>query len=97
VQRASWSDVFPTTRWRRVIELSGDSDGAELKLTVLDTPELTLSDHGVVVRARRVQKKGDDSVVRLRPVVASQLPARLRRTPGFAAHLQTTTDRRFAE
>ena len=52
-----------------------------------DTPELTLSDHGVVVRARRVQKKGDDSVVKLRPVVASQLPARLRRTPGFGVEV----------
>ena len=34
-----------------------------------DTPDLTLSRHGVVVRLRRVQKKGDDSVVKLRPVV----------------------------
>ena len=41
----------------------------------LDTPDLALSDHGVVVRARRVQKKGDDSVVKLRPVVPSELPA----------------------
>ena len=40
-----------------------------------DTPELTLYEHGVVARARRVQKKGDDSVVKLRPVVPSQLPA----------------------
>jgi hypothetical protein len=40
-----------------------------------------------VVRARRVQKKGDDSVVKLRPVVASQLPARLRRTPGFGVEV----------
>jgi hypothetical protein len=48
-----------------------------------DTPELALSEHGVVVRARRMQKKGDDSVVKLRPVVPSELPARLRRTPEF--------------
>ena len=34
-----------------------------------DTPDLTLSRHGVVVRLRRVQKEGDDSVVNLRPVV----------------------------
>src|SRR5829696_8576496 len=39
-----------------------------------DTPALTLYHHGVVVRARRVQKKGDDSVVKLRPVVPSELP-----------------------
>ena len=30
---------------------------------------------GVVVRARRVQGKGDDSVVKLRPVVPAELPA----------------------
>jgi hypothetical protein len=43
-----------------------------------DTPDLTLDQHGVVVRARRVQQRGDDSVVKLRPVVPSQLPAGLR-------------------
>ena len=32
-----------------------------------DTPDLTLNSKGVVVRARRVQGKGDDSVVKLRP------------------------------
>ena len=40
-----------------------------------DTPELTLNKAGVVVRARRVQRKGDDSVVKLRPVVPAELPA----------------------
>ena len=34
-----------------------------------DTPELTLQEHGVVVRGRRTQRKGDDTVVKLRPVV----------------------------
>jgi hypothetical protein len=37
-----------------------------------DTPDLTLNKQGVVVRARRVQQKGDDSVVKLRPVVPSE-------------------------
>jgi hypothetical protein len=31
-----------------------------------DTPDLALDAHGVVVRARRVQRRGDDSVVKLR-------------------------------
>jgi len=48
-----------------------------------DTPELTLYEHGVVARARRVQKKGDDSVVKLRPVVPSQLPGRIRKLSEF--------------
>jgi hypothetical protein len=48
-----------------------------------DTPDLALDRHGLVVRARRVQKRGDDTVVKLRPVVPSELPKRVRRAPGF--------------
>jgi hypothetical protein len=48
-----------------------------------DTPELELDKTGVVVRARRIQGKGDDSVVKLRPVVPADLPAELRRSPSF--------------
>jgi hypothetical protein len=39
-----------------------------------DTPELALNEAGVVARARRVQGKGNDSVVKLRPVVPAELP-----------------------
>ena len=49
----------------------------------LDTPELSLDRHGVVVRARRSQKKGDDTVVKLRPVVPAELPKDLRQSPDF--------------
>ena len=45
-----------------------------------DTPDLVLNQHGVVVRARRVQGRGDDSVVKLRPVVPNELPEELRRS-----------------
>jgi hypothetical protein len=48
-----------------------------------DTPELALDKQGVVVRSRRIQGKGDDSVVKLRPVVPSDLPAELRQSAGF--------------
>ncbi|HEX3686755.1 MAG TPA: hypothetical protein VHU60_04160 [Gaiellaceae bacterium] len=48
-----------------------------------DTPELELDKAGVVVRARRIQGKGDDSVVKLRPVVPGELPAELRDSPTF--------------
>src|SRR4051794_41256151 len=44
-----------------------------------DTPDLALHRAGVVVRARRLQGKGDDSVVKLRPVVPTELPGKLRR------------------
>ena len=52
-----------------------------------DTPDLALNTRGVVVRARRVQKKGDDSVVKLRPVVPSELPGRIRRAEGFGVEV----------
>jgi hypothetical protein len=45
-----------------------------------DTPDLTLNRHGLVVRARRVQQRADDSVVKLRPVVPDELPVGLRRS-----------------
>src|SRR6185437_11203457 len=48
-----------------------------------DTPGLALDAHGVVVRARRIQGKGNDSVVKLRPVVPAELPAELRRSASF--------------
>jgi len=43
-----------------------------------DTPELTLNKAGVVARARRIQGKASDSVVKLRPVVPAELPDDLR-------------------
>jgi hypothetical protein len=52
-----------------------------------DTPDLSLSAAGVVVRARRVQGKGDDSVVKLRPVAPDQLPKKLRKTRGFGVEV----------
>jgi hypothetical protein len=48
-----------------------------------DTPDLALNRAGIVVRARRTQEKGDDTVVKLRPVVPSELPAKLRASPAF--------------
>jgi len=52
-----------------------------------DTPELTLNRHGVVLRARRVQRKPHDSVVKLRPVLPDQLPKSLRKSPGFGVEV----------
>ena len=52
-----------------------------------DTPELALSEAGVVVRARRVQGKGDDSVVKLRPVVPAQLSDELRTSSSFGVEV----------
>lgn len=52
-----------------------------------DTPDLALNQSGLVVRARRVQRKGDDSVVKLRPVVPDELPKELRDSPAFGVEV----------
>jgi hypothetical protein len=67
-----------------LLALGIDPLEAQIRVVVFfDTPELTLDQHGVVVRARRVQGKGDDSIVKLRPVVPGDLPAKLRRSRDF--------------
>jgi hypothetical protein len=48
-----------------------------------DTPDLTLNQAGVVVRARRVQGGRGDTVIKLRPVVPAELPAELRQSAAF--------------
>jgi hypothetical protein len=57
------------------------------QVVFFDTPELSLYQSGVVVRARRVQGKGDDSVVKLRPVVPDQLSPKLRKSPNFGVEV----------
>jgi hypothetical protein len=52
-----------------------------------DTPDLALNRAGVVVRARRVQGKDNDSVVKLRPVVPEELPEHLRKSPAFVVEV----------
>jgi hypothetical protein len=52
-----------------------------------ETPDLALNRQGVVVRARRVQGRGDDSVVKLRPVVPGQLSPKLRSSPNFVVEV----------
>ena len=45
-----------------------------------DTPDLTLNGSGLAVRARRIQGRAGDTVVKLRPVVPDELPDDLRRS-----------------
>ncbi len=52
-----------------------------------DTPDLALNQRGVVVRARRVQKRRDDSVIKLRPVVPSELPKAIRQSAAFTVEV----------
>jgi hypothetical protein len=53
-------------------------DGQIRQVYFFDTPDLACNKQGVVVRARRVQGRPDDSVVKLRPVVPGDLPSELR-------------------
>jgi hypothetical protein len=57
-----------------------------------DTPKLELQKTGLVVRARRSQKKGDDTVVKLRPVVPNEVPKSLRRLPGFGIEVDASPE-----
>src|SRR4029079_19191823 len=49
-----------------------------------------LDNHGVVVRARRTQKRPDDSVVKLRPVVPSELPKDIRKSASFGVEVDAS-------
>ena len=67
-----------------VAALELDPLDAEIRqVFFFDTPKLALDAAGVVVRARRIQGKGGDSIIKLRPVVPSELPADLRRSKAF--------------
>jgi len=77
--------TVPEAQHRSTIARLGlDPLEAQIRLvSFFDTPDLALDRAGVVVRARRVQGRGDDSVVKLRPVAPEELPARLRRSPSM--------------
>jgi hypothetical protein len=52
-----------------------------------DTPDLALDRHGVVVRARRIQRKPHDSVVKLRPIAPDDLPDDVRSSPSLVVEV----------
>jgi hypothetical protein len=77
--------TIPDTNQRSTVTSLGmDPLDAQIRqIYFFDTPELTLYEQGLVTRARRVQGKGDDSVVKLRPVVPAELSPQLRREELF--------------
>jgi hypothetical protein len=81
--------TVPEQGHRSAIEALGlDPLDAQIRLVCFfDTPDLRLNRQGVIVRARRVQGREDDSVVKLRPVVPEQLPDQLRTAPGMVVEL----------
>ncbi len=54
-----------------------------------DTPDLALDAHGLVVRARRTQGRDDDTVVKARPVVPTQVPPEVRRSRNLVVEVDT--------
>jgi hypothetical protein len=81
--------TIPADQQRSVVTALGlDPLEAQIRqVFFFDTPDLALDRAGLVVRARRVQRKGDDSVVKLRPVVPAELPAKLRESASFGVEV----------
>ena len=77
--------TVPDSNHRSTIAALGiDPLQAQLRqVFFFDTPGLSLNAAGVVVRARRIQGKGADSVVKLRPVVPAELPPEVRVSENF--------------
>jgi hypothetical protein len=62
-------------------------DGQIRQVFFFDTPDLQLNQAGLVVRARRVQGRPDDTVIKLRPVTPSDLPQKLRTSPNLVVEV----------
>jgi hypothetical protein len=78
--------IDATTEVGRKLEI--DPLGARVRqVYFFDTPDLALSNHGLVVRARRSQGREHDSVVKTRPVDPATLPKELRRLPEFGVEV----------
>jgi hypothetical protein len=84
--------TVPDADQRTVVRRLGiDSlDAVIRQVAFLDTPDLRLSEAGVVVRARRTQRKPGDVTVKLRPMLPADVPASLRRLPGFKVEIDAS-------
>jgi hypothetical protein len=80
--------VPDSDRRSTVAALGMDPLDAQIRqVAFFDTPDLKLNRKGVVVRARRVQRKLGDSVVKLRPVVPDDLPGKIRKSQNFGVEV----------
>jgi hypothetical protein len=81
--------TVPETSHRSVLAALG-IDPLEVQLRQVfffDTSDLALNSGGLIVRARRVKGKGDDSVVKLRRSNLEGLPKRLRKSPNLVVEV----------
>jgi hypothetical protein len=81
--------TIPASDQRATISALGlDALDAQIRqVFFFDTPGLDLYRAGVVARARRVQGRTGDSVVKLRPVVPKDLPDDLRRSENMGVEV----------
>ena len=81
--------TVPADRQRDAIRSLGlDALDAQIRQVVFfDTPDLALDRAGVVVRARRIQGRAGDSVIKLRPLDPDQIGADTRRLSGFGVEV----------
>ena len=78
--------VPDTDHGSAVAALEMDVLTAQIRQVVFfDTPDLTLNQHGVVVRGRRVQGRAGDTVVKLRPSIPPTSRRRCARIRGSAS------------
>jgi hypothetical protein len=81
--------TVPADRQRAAIRSLGlDALDAQIRQVVFfDTPDLALDRAGVVVRARRIQGRTGDSVIKLRPLDPDQIGGELRRLSAFGVEV----------
>jgi hypothetical protein len=81
--------TVPASEQRAAIRALGlDALDAQIRQVVFfDTPDLALDRAGVVVRARRIQGRVGDSVVKLRPLDPDRVSGDVRRLSGFGVEV----------
>jgi len=77
--------TIPVAQQRAAIRALGlDALDAQIRQVIFfDTPDLALDQAGVVVRARRIQGRVGDSVIKLRPLDPDDVSGDVRRLSGF--------------
>jgi hypothetical protein len=81
--------TVPASQQRAAIRGLGlDPLDAQIRQVVFfDTPDLALDRAGVVVRARRIQGRAGDTVIKLRPLDPDQVGEDVRRLSGFGVEV----------
>ncbi len=81
--------TVPETQYRSgAVALGVDPLEAQIRqVFFFDTPDLALNRAGLVARARRVQGREHDSVVKLRPVVPDEVPEEFRTSPNMVVEV----------